>query len=329
MPFSSASSGEVSRISLPRRRNVPAIRVVDAGDDLHQRRLAGAVLAHQRVHRAGLQAELRHRPARRRPGIPCGRPRPPAGTPRVAAGAVLRPRRCDASRCVMSRLLARCRQHGAGRAGPRAPRPRVGSVLGQILVHVGRGDQLERDPDHASRPSRPWPASAPCRPRPGPAPAAFWNTVTSRSPAFMAASASCVASTPADDDLAHVDAGRLERLDGADRHFVVVGDHRVELDAGADPVGHQIGALGALPVAGLLLDDLDAGAFGRGDHVVDVLGALARRLVGQLAHHAPGCCPCRPCSLQTSCISSVPESLLVRADERDLRRQLDCRPACG
>ena len=31
---------------------------VDAGDDLHQRRLAGAVLAHQRVHMAALQAEL-------------------------------------------------------------------------------------------------------------------------------------------------------------------------------------------------------------------------------------------------------------------------------
>ena len=39
-----------------------------------------------------------------------------------------------------------------------------------------------------------------------------------------------------------------------------------------------------VPVAGLLLDDLDAGALGLGDHVVDVLGALARGLVGQLAH---------------------------------------------
>ena len=57
-------------------------------------------------------------------------------------------------------------------------------------------------------------------------------------------------------------AGRLHRLDGADRHLVVVGDHGVELVAGADPVGHQVGALGARPVGGLLFDDRDAGAFG-------------------------------------------------------------------
>ena len=31
---------------------------IDAGDDLHQRRLAGAVLAHEGVHRAALQSEL-------------------------------------------------------------------------------------------------------------------------------------------------------------------------------------------------------------------------------------------------------------------------------
>ena len=34
------------------------VGVVDAGDDLHQRRLAGTVLAHERVDRAGLEAEL-------------------------------------------------------------------------------------------------------------------------------------------------------------------------------------------------------------------------------------------------------------------------------
>ena len=33
------------------------VRRVDAGDDLHQRRLAGAVLAHQRVDVAALEAE--------------------------------------------------------------------------------------------------------------------------------------------------------------------------------------------------------------------------------------------------------------------------------
>ena len=57
MPYCSASSGEVSRISWPFSRNEPESGRVDAGDDLHQRRFAGAVLAHQRVHMAALQAE--------------------------------------------------------------------------------------------------------------------------------------------------------------------------------------------------------------------------------------------------------------------------------
>ena len=53
-------------------------------------------------------------------------------------------------------------------------------------------------------------------------------------PRLMAASASWVASTPATMTSSMSTAGGLERLDGADRHFVVVGDHGVELDAGAD-----------------------------------------------------------------------------------------------
>ena len=147
------------------------------------------------------------------------------------------------------------------------------SVLGQVLVHVGRRDELEGNVDLLAPPSRPWRASARRRRAPLPWPAASWNTVTSRSPACIAASASCVASTPPT-ITSSIDAGRLQRLDRADRHLVVVGDDGVELHAGGQPVGHQVLALRARPVAGLLLDDLHERAFGRGDHVVDVLGAL-------------------------------------------------------
>ena len=58
MPFSSASSGEFQPDFLAAQADLAGVGVVDAGDDLHQRRLAGAVLAHQRVDGAALEAEL-------------------------------------------------------------------------------------------------------------------------------------------------------------------------------------------------------------------------------------------------------------------------------
>src|SRR6267142_7046747 len=50
----------------------------------------------------------------------------------------------------------------------------------------------------------------------------------------------------------------LERVDGADRHLVVVGDDRVELQAGRQPVGDDVLALRARPLAFTLVEDLDA-----------------------------------------------------------------------
>src|SRR6218665_1714165 len=61
-----------------------------------------------------------------------------------------------------------------------------GSGLAQVFVDVGGGHQLERHPQFRRH-----------GPAPGPCPMASWNTVTFNSPAFIAASASCVASMPA------------------------------------------------------------------------------------------------------------------------------------
>ena len=49
MPAASASRAERKRTSLPSSLIVPSIVGVHAGDDLHQRRLAGAVLADEAV----------------------------------------------------------------------------------------------------------------------------------------------------------------------------------------------------------------------------------------------------------------------------------------
>ncbi|ENN84208.1 hypothetical protein RHSP_77195 [Rhizobium freirei PRF 81] len=91
-----------------------------------------------------------------------------------------------------------------------------------------------------------------------------------------------------DDDLVHWLARSLQRLDGADRHFVVVGDDRVEFETAGEPVGHQVGALGTLPVCSLLLNDLDALAAIGSQNVMNVLRTHAGCLVGQFAHHDDG-----------------------------------------
>src|SRR5271166_1873878 len=87
----------------------------------------------------------------------------------------------------------------------------------------------------------------------------------------------------ADDRRLGVHASRLHRLERADRHFVVVGDDRVELEALRQPVGHQVLRLRAIIVRRLFGDDLDAAAVLGRDDLMDVLGALHRGLVRQHA----------------------------------------------
>lgn len=53
-----------------------------------------------------------------------------------------------------------------------------------------------------------------------------------------------------------VDAGPLQGDDGADRHLVVVGDHRIDPCAARQPIVHQVDRLIALLVGGLLLNDV-------------------------------------------------------------------------
>ena len=50
-------AGEVMRTSLPSRQDLAGVRAQDAVDDIHQRRLAGAVFAGQRMDLAAAQFE--------------------------------------------------------------------------------------------------------------------------------------------------------------------------------------------------------------------------------------------------------------------------------
>ena len=56
-PARLASSGAAKRVARPSIRISPRVRLIDAGDDLDQRRLARAVLAEQRVNLAGADVE--------------------------------------------------------------------------------------------------------------------------------------------------------------------------------------------------------------------------------------------------------------------------------
>ena len=58
MPSLRARAGLAMRTGSPSQRIVPGIRLDDAVDDLHQRRLAGAVLAEHRVDLAGQHVEV-------------------------------------------------------------------------------------------------------------------------------------------------------------------------------------------------------------------------------------------------------------------------------
>ncbi len=188
MPFSSASSGLLRRMLWPRRRNVAGVGRVDAGEDLHQRGLAGAVLAHQRMDRAALELEAGHCPARRRRGIPCGHPSTSSRNSAPGIGAAfadgLHGRGADDSGHRVS-----SRATGSDGTDTRHPAAgvsvlRADSVLGDELVHVLGRHELEGDPDlgfdllalgELDRGVD----------RTGTWPKASWNTVTSRSPAFM------------------------------------------------------------------------------------------------------------------------------------------------
>ena len=59
MPAARAAGGAVQRHLAPVHEHLAAVGLMDPGQDLHQRRLARAVLAEQRVHLAAAQ---RHRP---------------------------------------------------------------------------------------------------------------------------------------------------------------------------------------------------------------------------------------------------------------------------
>ena len=58
MPRSRASVEEEKATGLPSRMISPEVGLHDAGEDLHQRRLAGAVLAEQRRHLAAVDVEV-------------------------------------------------------------------------------------------------------------------------------------------------------------------------------------------------------------------------------------------------------------------------------
>ncbi len=58
IPRSIASFGELMRTFSPFDEDLALVRVVEAVEDAHQRRLAGAVLPEQRVHLAGPEVEV-------------------------------------------------------------------------------------------------------------------------------------------------------------------------------------------------------------------------------------------------------------------------------
>ena len=228
MPFSSASSGRCrAATSWPRRRNSPASGMVDAGDDLHQRRLAGAVLAHQRMHGAALQAEAGHRRARRRPGTPCGHPRPPGAGSRASAAtraassrgpAIVRRRGLSVVPAGASCRPVHRRAASARSARCGAVRPAAGARFSSwsCTCPCWPGSPARTAPRPCCSTFSPLASFSAVSTAPLPWPAAFWNTVTSRSPAFIAASASCVASTPATTTL-FMSACRLPSAPGSRR----------------------------------------------------------------------------------------------------------------
>ena len=58
MPRSIASFADLSTTGFAVEQDLALVRPVEAVEDVHQRRLAGAVLAEQRVHLAALEVEV-------------------------------------------------------------------------------------------------------------------------------------------------------------------------------------------------------------------------------------------------------------------------------
>src|ERR1700731_1101382 len=57
---------------------------------------------------------------------------------------------------------------------------------------------------------------------------------------------------------------------GVDAHFIVIGQYRLRTHASAQPVGHEVGGLGALPVGRLFLNNPYPTALRSGNYVIDV-----------------------------------------------------------
>ena len=68
IPCSIASSASANVTGLPLIADLALVRVVEPVEDVHQRRLAGAVLAEQRVHLASAEVEVDVVVRERRPG---------------------------------------------------------------------------------------------------------------------------------------------------------------------------------------------------------------------------------------------------------------------
>src|SRR5688572_6287970 len=170
------------------------IRMIDAGNDLHERGFAGAILAHQGVHRAGPEPErdiIQRDDARKLLSDALDLQKISRSGGR---GAVLDRRRgcCAAHVAPLARCESRRGTHRIVRPASFKPDQfleRYCSILAGVTSSKGT-----QTIDSTLSPLASFSAVSTA---PEPCAAAFWNTVTSRSPAFMAASASCVASTPA------------------------------------------------------------------------------------------------------------------------------------
>src|ERR1700690_1004588 len=77
--------------------------------------------------------------------------------------------------------------------------------------------------------------------------------------------------------------GSLDRLQCAERHFVVVRSDTVNLLAGCQPVLHNGLALYALPVTGLFTGDFDVGEFLLNDFF-DSIRPAKSSFIAQFAH---------------------------------------------
>ena len=116
-------------------QNAPVGRRIDAADDLHQRRLAGAVVADQRDHLAGVRRRARNSRSRRRRRTPCGCSRRPrtgarhrvrsaaaaAGIARLLDRPVGRTAERVVDRADRRRARRRCRRRRRYRRGSRRP----------------------------------------------------------------------------------------------------------------------------------------------------------------------------------------------------------------